>query len=330
MLSAFRARSLGMLDELAMYLANAVLYARHPKAVRCYYRSFGRLPDIAHPRLYTERMLWRKLVDHNPRFVMFTDKLAAKAYCRRVCPELPLPRTLWSGSDADAIPEDLLRSEVFVKANHGCGFNYFVRDGEVDRADLKRKTDEWLDTTFGVGRYQWAYCRIRPRLFVEESVGDAADGLVELNVRASNGKVILGSVITCNKLPNQRVVYLDVNGNPTAGPQDPPEAPARGLPEDLDIAGPYRSAVEYTRRLSVGVDYARYDFMWNGEQLYGGEITVYPSAGMNELANPKVHATVVNGWDLDVSHFLTTRHEGLRRLYAKALRRRIRKATYSV
>jgi hypothetical protein len=106
-----------------MALANAVLYTAHPRSVLRYRHRFGRLPNIANPRRYTERMLWRKIVDHDPQFVVFSDKLAAKDYCKRICPDLPIPNTLWIGDDADAIPDELLRGDVFVKANHGYDFN---------------------------------------------------------------------------------------------------------------------------------------------------------------------------------------------------------------
>lgn len=46
---------------------------------------------------------------------MLTDKLAAKAHIRSACPELTLPRTLWSGRDPAEIPLDLLADDVIVK-----------------------------------------------------------------------------------------------------------------------------------------------------------------------------------------------------------------------
>ncbi|MDH4036969.1 MAG: hypothetical protein OEX18_14825 [Candidatus Krumholzibacteria bacterium] len=69
------------------------------------------------------------------------------------------------------------------------------------------------------------------------------------------------------------------------------------------------------------MDYARFDFMWNGTSLYGGEITIYPAAGESEIKNRGVHATIINGWDLKCSHFLRTPHSGAVRIYTDALRR---------
>jgi hypothetical protein len=267
-------------------------------------------------------MLWRKIVDHDPKFVVFSDKLATKRYCQRICPDLPVPRTLWIGGDADAIPEEVLRGDVFVKANHGYNFNYRVRGGRVDRAVLKETADRWLRSVHGESAGEWAYSRVEPRLFVEESIGDADGDLIELNVRASNGRPILGSAIGHNKTPRQWTVYLDLEGNPTAAATAGLGTPAPPVPDDLDLRRPYQLALRYTQQLSIGVDYARFDFMWNGTDLYGGEITVYPSAGNQDITEPTIHSAIMTGWDLKTSHFLTTPQTGFRRIYAEALRRR--------
>ena len=160
-------------DDFIFTVTNAVLYAKNMELVRRYWRTIGRLPNIANPQRYSERMLWRKIIDHNPQFVLFSDKLATKDFLKDRCPDLPVPRTLWIGRDANAIPDELLRGDVFVKANHGCGFNYRIRGGQYDRGNLQKTTKRWLGSVYGRKSGQWAYSKVEPKLFVEESVGDA-------------------------------------------------------------------------------------------------------------------------------------------------------------
>lgn len=308
-----------------MVTTDAILYVKHYRLVAKYIRRNRRLPRIANPRRYTERMLWRKVVNHDPKFIVFSDKLATKEYCRKVCPDLASPRTLWVGTDANSIPDDVLSGDVFVKANHGYNFNIRIRNGHVDRQKLKETTDRWLNSVYGKVDGQWSYSQIEPKLFVEEAVGDAAGDLLEFNVRASNGMPILGSVIGHNKMPEKWIAYLDTAGNPTAGPSDEDGAPCSVPPKGIVIGEPYARAVAFARRLSVGVDYARFDFMWNGSDLYAGEITVYPAGGVMELTNTAVQAATMSGWDLSVSHFLMSHHTGLKGIYANCLRRMIRR-----
>lgn len=311
-------------DGFIFAVTDAVLYAKNMGLVRRYRRAKGRLPNIANPQRYTERMLWRKTVDHNPQFVLFSDKLAAKDFLKARCPDLPIPRTLWIGCDTDAIPDELLRGDVFVKANHGCGFNHRIRGGQCDRGALRKKTRQWLGSVYGRKGGEWAYSKVEPKLFVEESVGDVEAGLIEFNVRAGNGKAIMGSVLGECKTPGQWVVYLDPEGAPTPGMSDPEGSPIVPLPKGLDVSEPYRRAVGFARKLSVGVDYARFDFLWNGAELFGGEITVYPAAGMIDPANSLANAITMTGWDLMQSHFMKSQHTGWMRIYADALSRRLK------
>ncbi|RVD31462.1 hypothetical protein EN742_34120, partial [Mesorhizobium sp. M4A.F.Ca.ET.020.02.1.1] len=93
-------------QKVILAIARVFLTARHPLLVTRFVRRLGYLPNPAAPTRYHERMLWRKIIDRNPLFVTLTDKLAAKDYIRRVCPQVQSPRTLWSGRDPDAIPPD--------------------------------------------------------------------------------------------------------------------------------------------------------------------------------------------------------------------------------
>ena len=287
-----------------------------------YYREyFGRTPNIADPQRYSERMLWRKILDRNPQFVVFSDKLATKDYIKKRCPDLPVPGTLWVGDDASAIPDGLLAGDVYLKANHGCNFNRRVRCGQPDRVSLREETGKWLTSLYGHHSGEWSYSRVEPQLFVEESIGDQEDGLMEIQIRASNGTAIAGSVMGRCKLPDQWWFYLDPQGSPTIGFDDPEGSPIPPIPPGLNIIRPYLQAVKFAERLSVGVDYARFDFMWNGTGLFGGEITVYPSAGLSDPKNAVSTAALLSGWDLSQAHFLKSLHPGWMGIYAGALKR---------
>jgi TupA-like ATPgrasp len=310
-----------MTERLIFAAANALLYATNINLIRRYRRTLHRLPNVANPRIYSERMLWRKLVDHNPLFVVFSDKLAAKEFFRSRLPDLPLPRTLWTGDDADHIPDELLRGDVYVKANHGCGFNHRIRGGACDRAALREETRRWLRATYGIKGGEWSYFNVKPKLFVEEAVGDVDGSLLDFKVRAGNGVAILGLVMGHAKTPAEWMVFFDPEGRPAPRMTDPDGGPVESTPEAQAAVGPYLRAVELARRLSVGVHFARFDFLWNGRELFGNEITVYPSSGTRDPANSRTQNVLLQGWNLAQSHFLKSKHTGLKGLYANALNR---------
>lgn len=314
-----------LLDDFIFAVANAYFRVANRRLIRTYRRFNGRTPNIAFPERYSERMLWRKIVDRNPAFVIFSDKIAGKEFSQRVCPDLPVPKTLWVGTKAADIPDELLRRDVFIKANHGCNFNFRSRTFPSDRAELNRMADAWLRTSYGHGGAggQWTYDRVERKLLVEETIGSDCADLMEFNIRASNGRALLGSVMGKVKTPEQWYYYLDPQGRPTWGMDAPEGSDIKPLPPELNLAEPYAQAVRFAERLSVGIDYARYDFMWDGRTLYGGEITVFPSAGADDPLHSYVIKTLREGWDLRQAHFIKTPQRGWKKIYASALKRKL-------
>ena len=154
-------------DWITLALANLAIYCANPRAIRRFQHRNHRLPNVAAPYTYGESMLWRKLVDRSPLHVKLCDKIESKEIVRQRCPDLATPETFWIGDDANSIPDDVLQGDVFVKTSHGFKQNYLIKQGVVDRANLKQVTDEWLATTHGLVDSEWAYSQISPRLFVE-------------------------------------------------------------------------------------------------------------------------------------------------------------------
>ena len=308
-------------DRLIFALTNLWLYARYGRLMWKAYRRHGWWPNVARPESISERMWWRKFVDRSPLHVTFADKLATKEYIRARCPELAIPRTLWVGANADEIPDDVLRGDVYVKTNNGCSFNYRIRGGAVDRGELKKTTDRWMKYRFGKEHGEWAYWPIKPKLFVEEAIWGGECGLLDLQIRSGWGECILGLVLGCAKTPRKWAVYLDDNGHAKPGAEAEVEGFRLESLDGLDLREPYRAACAYARRLSEGVDYARFDFFWNGTTLYAGEITVYPGGGVREVSNPAMLAQLKAGWRLERSWFLSTPQGWPVCIYANALRR---------
>ena len=248
------------------------------RLARRFRRLQGRMPKLALPETYYDWMQWRKVFDHNPLFVTLSDKLSAKDFIATRAPDLKMPRVLWVGKAADAIPEEVLRGNVVVKRNDACGCNFFIRNGNYDRTDLERTIRRWRTApAYGRKDAEWAYGQIERRIFVEEMLGSEDEPPVEINIRAGAGKVGYGSLLLHAKTDRQSLIYFSCNGErlgiePAPGVTEA-ELDAIGLPEG------YHDAVAQAAKLSQEIDYARFDFYWSGGELFAGEITVYPASG---------------------------------------------------
>jgi hypothetical protein len=300
--------------------ARAWLHVRHPRLVREFSRRLGYIPDPALPRTYNEKVLWRKLFDHDPRFAAFADKLASKAYARQRCPDLTIPQTLWVGERAEAIPEAALSGDVVVKANHGFDWNLFIANGRYDRRQLDTTVGGWLRTVHGRREGEWAYARVRPRVFVEERLPlGGGGGPTDLKIHACDGEIVHGWAV--DKI-NGRAVTLSASGDPIA-PARAYAAADQALPAGDGLRARFAEASRFAATLSKDVDYARCDFLVTGGSLYFGEITLYPAAGYDSWEDPAIARRLAQCWDLRKSAFLAAAHGGLEGVYARALRARL-------
>jgi hypothetical protein len=109
-------------SHLIFWLVNIWAYCRHPFLVARFFWALKYLPSIALPDTYNEKILWRKIFDHNPLIGALSDKLWAKQYFQEHCTGIQTAEVLWSGERASDIPIKVLQGKVVVKTNHGSGF----------------------------------------------------------------------------------------------------------------------------------------------------------------------------------------------------------------
>ncbi|AHF00145.1 ATP-grasp fold amidoligase family protein [Thioalkalivibrio paradoxus] len=286
-------------------------------------RELGHLPQILIPRTYNEKMLWRMILDHNPLFVTFSDKLASKALFQRSCPELRLPAVLWQGDAPQDMPTRFLSEDgVVIKANHGCGFTWFPTLTPPDPQIFRQQAHRWLQTDYSHQLGEWAYRGIRPQLFVEERIrATPPDELVELKVHVFHGRVFYTVVYLREKTGQSLSAIFDADGTrlPVTNSVAASDS-ARALPSDFALPACYAQAMDAAARVAEGTDYLRVDFFAADDTLFGGELTVYPSAGRMTNSRPECMHALGLAWDIRCSWLLSAPQAGWRGRYARWLR----------
>lgn len=288
----------------------------------------GYQPDILLPARYNEKILWRKLIDHSPLIATFCDKLATKDYVARKVPSLASPLTLWTGTDLNQVPRELLSTKVMIKCNHGCAYNYAWHPGVSDFDEVLSLTRQWMTSTYGTTNYEWGYTQVVPCVFLEQFVeSHHKDGLLDIAVRAADGRPLLASITTRSKTPEETMDYLDCEGRHVRFGPPGQDSGTRfddraGLMLEPDILPPalFHQAVGAAAELSRGFDYGRFDFLCDGRTLYAGEITVYPASGLSPVDAKGMDPWLNPYWDLRKSDLLTRAQRGWRRPYAWLLR----------
>ncbi len=272
---------------------------------------------IAVPQLADEKFLWRKVFDHDPRFVTLTDKIACKEWIASQGVEVKTPKTLWVGTDAHDIPEDIWAQPIYIKGAHGCGMNISVLTPTADRAPIIERANDFLTREHGRPHHEWAYRKVPRRLLVEEVIFPGQD-LIEVKYY-TNGEVVESFMITRNgkqKTSGRWRRLLDggyaLHDQPTT---TSPIIDRLPLPPCID------EGLELASIMGAQFDQMRVDMLTDGETVYLGELTVYNQAGRAHLQGHVLYAPMNRSWDIRKSWFLTTPQTGWRKWYAAALRR---------
>ncbi|WP_217578573.1 ATP-grasp fold amidoligase family protein [Mesorhizobium sp. GbtcB19] len=305
-----------MADRAILAATMAWCLLRYPVIWKRTYDHSGVFPDPARPASYVDKFLWRKIFDHNPLYVTACDKLASKQYALSVCPELKTAKVLWSGRDAKEIPPALLTGNVVVKANHGCRWNMMIRDGEVDRAKLLRRTARWMRNRYGRKFGEWAYKGARQLIFVEEMlIRDDVPVPLEYKFHISNGKTAYVYAARRDGQGNELKSHFDRDGNYA------PVPPGSGSQwVKIDLPPSFLQMREIAERLTAPFDHMRCDFYEIDGEIYFSEFSVYPLSGKG-IINTRLRDLAGDSWDIRQSWFVSTPQRGWRKFYAAALLR---------
>ncbi|MZR61386.1 ATP-grasp fold amidoligase family protein [Alcanivorax sp. DP30] len=297
------------------------LWSRHPKMVLYFIRRTGFLPNMFCPQTVNDKFLWRKLFDHDPRFVILSDKLACKEWVEARVPErLKMASVRWVGDSAESIPRGLLKGAALMKANHGSETNLFLRDNRFSDEKIESTIQSWLAYDHGKAHREWAYSRVERKIFIEDEITPQSGELEEIKVFTHGSDVVrlhhIGDRFS-RKWANCWNVAADgtMKLSTEQGRVGPPN-PGQALPNKVE------EAVALAKQLGAEFDQLRVDFIFDGEALWLGELTVYNEAGYVYLpAANDPESRFSQAWDIRNTFFLSHQHRpGFKRLYASALK----------
>lgn len=307
-------------DLVVLNLVAAGILLWNWYAMGLFWFHLRRLPNIAVPRTFNDKIFWRKIVDRNPLFVTFNDKVTVRDWVRDRMPELAQTKMLWHGPNPREIPDEALECRAMFKANHGCGWNREYDPETMTRDEVVETLEEWLSEVFGGKLSEWAYAQIPPQGLIEEYLS-YPDGAPpdNLNVHSSDGQVLFVGLYRGDKAIHRQIGFFDGNVQrlPLSVGQTPP------LPEDFQPTPALMKAIETAKVLSKGVDYVRCDFMGTDQDIWYNEITTYTGSGHLKFSNLELIGQIQEDWDLRKSWFLSTPQPGLKRLYQAALLRQL-------
>lgn len=308
-------------DHFIFIALDLFLAARYPREFKTLWqrtiRQGGRTISIAAPRCTNTKYVWRKLIDHDPRFTTLSDKLAVKAYVPALGINADVPKVLWTG-EPKTFPEDFYTSDVVIKSNHGWNTNIFPARDALSRDAVDKGLKKAFNQRHGRRTNEWAYYNIQPRLFAEELLNDGT-ALIDLKIYVY-GKTALRIVPIRTFEDGRRIASLWLWDGTKFARSETPSAVSPDVVDTHPLPETTQAALQIAQDIGQYFDHLRIDFLSTEQDLFLGEVTVYNLAGM-ETGGHATDTPSNKHWDLRRSWFLNTPQRGWRAIYARALKR---------
>jgi hypothetical protein len=229
----------------------------------------------------------------------------------RVGQELLIP-LLWFGDDPSAIPFDTLEPPYILKSSHASGHTIIVENkASLDETAIRETARNWLTWNHGKALDEPGYVHVPQGLLIEKLLLNR-DGSppIERKFFVFHGVAkVVRSVTMCGKNQAPMVSYhtSDWTQLPWKVLHPPPRPvnPPRRLNEMIRIA----------ERLAADLDHVRVDMYECDDEIYIGEMALYPFSGHYSFQPDSADFLLGSYWDLrpnpvrDLWTILTKRRE---------------------
>jgi hypothetical protein len=260
-----------------------------------YLWRFGRWPDLAAPRRFSELVTARKLYERDARWPELADKVAVKAQVSATLGAEWVIPTLWHGT---ALPASPPWPRPFVlKSSHASQQTIFVRAGDpLDWGATSRRAARWLRRPYAPLLHEWLYSRITPQLLVEPLIGCGRVLPVDYKFFVFGGRVEFVQVDLDREHRHRRVMFDRAWRRLDCAFEFPPDARAVAPPASL------ARMIAAAEALAAPHDFARVDLYDVGGRPYFGEFTLYPGSGLDRF-RPR-------SWDLHFGSYWADQRSG--------------------
>jgi hypothetical protein len=261
-----------------------------------YFRRFRKFPNLKSPEAFNEKIAWRKLYQRNPKFSIFSDKIAVKAEVAKLIGEQHIVETLWVSDIPESIPFDKLVPPYVIKVNHSCDGTLFVRTKQdLNKERIIQSMREQLRHNHGHRFRQWGYLDIPRRVLVERMIEiPGQDSPDDYKFYVYHGRVHLIEVHV-DRFKSHAMNTYDRNWRFL-----PVYSGHPNISRPIEKPSNLEQMITIVEKIGRQFDFARVDLYSPPQGILFGEVTFYPGAGLeiysDEFGEPwRVRSPVSNG-----------------------------------
>lgn len=199
----------------------------------------------------------------------------------------------------DDIDFDKLPNQFVMKCTHACAFNQIVRDkSKIDFAKSRKQFNRWLKTNYGNSTCEKHYSPIKPRIIIEEYLGEIEHLPTEYKIHVFNG-IAKSLYVVTGRGEDIRYNNYYIDWKPFDGSQ------FNGWKKtDYELNKPqnWDKMVEIAECLGKDFPFVRVDLYNINGKIYFSELTFTPAKGTLILDDDKCDFEM--GEWLDISKYL--------------------------
>ncbi len=242
-----------------------------------YEHRTGKHININFPVTFNDKMQWIKLYDTSELKTKLADKYLVRQWVAdKIGKEFLVP-ILGIWNSANEIDFSLLPNQFCLKANHGSGMNYIVKDksklSKIEMKTIKRLLSGWMQYSYYTQSMEFQYKDI-PRKIIAEEYLSCLSNVPEFQFWCFNGEPRFVSVIQSPHGKNEKLTF-DMEWK---------ELPfITSLPKyNNALVKPlkFEEMIKLAKKLCEGFVFVRVDFYYCNEHIYFGEMTFSPAAGI--------------------------------------------------
>lgn len=250
-----------------------------------FFKNFGTLPNLKNPKTFNEKINWRKLYQHDPRFTLFSDKITAKTEIAKLIGEDYIIPTLWVGERPEDIPFEDLPCPYVIKFNNGYSDAFFIHTkNDINYLKIVKHFSQKKNGHYLLTR-EWGYLNIQKKIIVEKMLHVSSDITPnDYKFFVYDGRVHFIQM-DVGRFMNHKTAFFDRRWNKLPFTKINPQIEGR-VPKPTH----YDLMVELAEKIGKQFDFVRIDFYDLPSGVFFGEVTFYPAGGFGPF-HP-------GGWDI--------------------------------
>lgn len=246
----------------------------------------GHKLNLNNPIRYTEKLQYLRLFTYPKNELV--SKCASRDGAREYLNELGLENLLLKSfgifDSFDEIDFSKLPDKFVMKCTHACAFNKIVLNKKnLDIAATRKQFNKWLRTNYGKKTMEMHYSPIKPRIIIEEYIGELAVLPTEYKIHVFNG-VAKSMYVVTGRGKDIRYNNYYIDWTPFDGSQ------FNGWKKtDYPLEKPknWKNMVEIAEILAKKFPFVRVDLYNINGKIYFSEMTFTPAKGTLILDDDK-------------------------------------------